>query len=225
MLESRDRLLEKLDPRLIVEERWALWPEGKDALRVADLWDYFVRYTHLPMLSDQAVLTAAVLEGLERGLFGYGLGDGEKLDFDTFYPPGRQPTGMTREITPSAWLIRCDVALEMAPPPADVIPPETPIPKPTSVAPIPLKPVQPPLVEPGVERRYRRVVIRTPMRWEHWQDFYNEVVDPLIREGAEVTIHMVVTAESETGVRENTIELGIKESLFQRGVQPEIETE
>jgi hypothetical protein len=71
-------LLEKLDARLIAEERWALWPEDQDALRVADLWGYFVRYTHLPILADQTVLTASIVEGLERGLFGYGLGDGEE---------------------------------------------------------------------------------------------------------------------------------------------------
>jgi len=188
---------------------------------VADLWDYFVRYTHLPMLRDQAVLTAAIVEGLERGLFGYGLGDGEKLDFDTFYPPGRPPEGQLREAPQSAWLVRPEVAARIAPP--GPTPPMPPPVQPTPPPPTP--PVQPPLVPPGVERRYKRVVIRTPVRWENWQDFYNEVIDPLIREGAEVAIHVEVTGQSESGIRENTIELGIKESLFQRGVTPEIETE
>jgi len=86
-------------------------------------------------------------------------------------------------------------------------------------------PVQPPLVAPGVERRYRRVVIHTPVRWENWQDFYNKVIDPLIREGADLSIRIEVTAQSDTGIRENTVELGIKESLLQRGVAPEIEAE
>jgi hypothetical protein len=220
-LKSEEKLLEKLDPRLIIEERWALWPEDKDALRVADLWDYFVRYTHLPMLRDQAVLTGAIVEGLERGLFGYGLGDGEKLDFDTFYSPGRSPEGQLREVPQSAWLVRPEVAARIAPPEQ---PPTVPL-----IAPIPpmppVKPVQPPLVPPGVERRYRRVVIRTPVKWENWQDFYNEVIDPLIREGAEVAIRVEVTGQSESGIRENTVELGIRESLFQRGITAEIETE
>lgn len=221
-LKDTEKLLEKLDPRLIVEERWALWPEDNDALRVADLWDYFVRYTHLPMLADQAVLTGAIVEGLERRLFGYGLGDGEKLDFDTFYPPGRPPEGPLREASHSAWLVRPEVAAQIAPPPPDITRPEPP---PPPVPPPPVKPVQPPLVSPGVERRYHRVVIRTPVRWENWQDFYNEVIDPLIREGADLSIQVEVTGQSESGIRENTVELGIKESLFQRGVTPEIETE
>ena len=84
--------------------------------------------------------------------------------------------------------------------------------------------MQPPLVTPG-ERQYRRVVIRTPVRWENWQDFYNEVIDPLIREGADISIQVEVAAESESGIRENTVELGIKESLYQRGAAPEIEVE
>lgn len=220
-LKVEEKLLEKLDPRLIIEERWALWPEDKETLRVADLWDYFVRYTHLPMLRDQAVLTEAIVEGLERGLFGYGLGDGEKLDFDTFYPPGRSPEGQLREAPQSAWLVRPEVAARIAPP--GPMPPMPPLVPPTPPPPTP--PVQPPLVPPGVERRYRRVVIRTPVRWENWQDFYNEVIDPLIREGAEVAIRVEVTGQSEGGIRENTVELGIRESLFQRGMTAEIETE
>jgi hypothetical protein len=75
------------------------------------------------------------------------------------------------------------------------------------------------------KRRYRRVVIRTPVRWENWQDFYNEVIDPLIREGADVDIQVEVDAEGEGGIRGNTVELGIRESLFQRGMRAEIEVE
>jgi hypothetical protein len=191
---------------------------------VADLWDYFVRYTHLPMLRDQAVLTGAIVEGLERGLFGYGLGDGEKLDFDTFYSPGRSPEGQLREAPQSAWLVRPEVAARIAPPG-----PEPPMPPPVQPTLPPARPsvtpAQPPLVAPGVERRYRRVVIRAPVRWENWQDFYNEVIDPLIREGADLSIRIEVTAQSDTGIRENTVELGIRESLFQRGITAEIETE
>ena len=85
--------------------------------------------------------------------------------------------------------------------------------------------MQPPLIQPGVERRYRRVAIRTPVRWENWQEFYNEVIDPLIRDGADVDITVEVSAESEAGIRENTVELGIRESLYQRGASPEIEVE
>lgn len=226
-LKDVERLLEQLNPRLIVEERWSLWPEDQDALRVADLWGYFVRYTHLPMLADQTVLTASIVEGLERRLFGYGLGDREKLDFDTLYSPGRRPAGPLREVPASAWLVKPDVAIQIAPPPPPgVTPPELPPPGPPPLIPTPPeKPVQPPLVTPGGERQYRRVVIRTPVRWENWQDFYNEVIDPLIREGAEVSIRVEVAAESESGIRENTVELGIRESLYQRGATPEIETE
>lgn len=223
-LKSEEKLLEKLDPRLIVEERWTLWPGDKDVLRVADLWDYFVRYTHLPMLADQAVLTKAIVEGLERGLFGYGLGDGERLDFDTFYPPGTPPEGQLREAPQSAWLVRPEVAARIAPPqlpgPTPPGPPPPGLPPPT-----PPPPVPPPVIAPGAERRYRRVVIRTPVNWENWQDFYNEVIDPLIREGADLSIRIEVSAQSDTGIRENTVELGIRESLFQRGVAPEIEVE
>jgi len=144
-LKDAERLLEKLDPRLIVEGRWALWPADKEALRVEDLWDYFVRYTYLPMLADQTVLTASIVEGLKRGLFGYGLGDGEKLDFDTLYPPGKLPEEALREVAPSAWLIRPEVAVQIAPPPPPGVAPPEPPPGPPPPTPTPtVEPVQPP---------------------------------------------------------------------------------
>ena len=66
------------------------------------------------------------------------------------------------------------------------------------------------------------MVIRTSVRWENWQDFYDDVIDPLIQEGAEVTIRIEVAAESESGIRENLVEL---ESLYQRGATPEVEAQ
>ncbi len=63
------------------------------------------------------------------------------------------------------------------------------------------------------------------MRWQNWQDFYNEVIHPPIRQGTGLAIHVEVTGPSEGGIQENIVELGIKESLFQLGVTAEIETE
>ena len=60
--------------------------------------------------------------------------------------------------------------------------------------------------------------------WENWNDIYNEVIDPLAQEGAEVRCDVIVIAKGDAAIRENTIELGIKESLAQRGIQADIQT-
>ena len=60
--------------------------------------------------------------------------------------------------------------------------------------------------------------------WENWQDIYNEVIQPLANEGAEVCCQVVVIAKGEATIRENTVELGIKESLSQRDIDADIQT-
>ena len=75
------------------------------------------------------------------------------------------------------------------------------------------------------ERRLNRVRIdikRLP--WENWHDIYNEVILPLAHEGADVFCQVIVIAKGDAAIRENTIELGIKESLSQREIQADIQT-
>jgi hypothetical protein len=60
--------------------------------------------------------------------------------------------------------------------------------------------------------------------WENWNDVYNEVIDPLAKEGADVRCEVVIVAKGDAAIRENTVELGIKESLSQRGIEAKIQT-
>jgi hypothetical protein len=77
----------------------------------------------------------------------------------------------------------------------------------------------------GGERRLNRV--RIDMRqlpWENWLDIYNEVIQPLANEGAEVSCQVVILAKGDAAIRENTVALGIKESLSQRDIEADIQT-
>ena len=58
--------------------------------------------------------------------------------------------------------------------------------------------------------------------WETWFDFYNEVIDPLVAEGATISLRIHLDAQAEAGIDANTIELRIKESLQQRGLDAEV---
>lgn len=246
-LREQDQLLEQLDPMFLLGGRWPLWPEEKDALRVQELWDYFTRYTYLPLLANRDVLADTIARGVERGLFGYALGDGASLAFDTrrFKEPMR---GQEVEFINSAWLVRPRVAetwpreseaagrlpfmyeqrADTTPalgirdgPPADAVVTgdiagaggttgtggagEAP----AGVA--------------ASAHRHHVVRIDTPIRWEHWHELYNEIIDPLVREGATLDIRLHIDARSEAGIDANTIELRIKESLAQRGLAATVE--
>jgi hypothetical protein len=60
--------------------------------------------------------------------------------------------------------------------------------------------------------------------WENWLDVLNEVIQPLANEGAEVYCQAVILAKGDAAIRENTVELGIKESLSQRDIDADIQT-
>jgi hypothetical protein len=74
------------------------------------------------------------------------------------------------------------------------------------------------------ERRLNKVRISMYVKWEDWNDISNEVIDPLAKEGADLTCQVIVSAQGDAAIRENTVELGIKESLSQRGIKADIQT-
>lgn len=77
----------------------------------------------------------------------------------------------------------------------------------------------------GGERRLSRVRILMRVTWQTWHDVYNEVIDPLAQEGADMMCEVIVATKGDCSIRENTVGLGIKESLIQRGLNSKIETE
>ena len=61
------------------------------------------------------------------------------------------------------------------------------------------------------------------MPWEQWGDFYNEVIEPLANEGADIRVDVSIIAKGDAAIRENTVEFGIKEALSQRGIDAEVD--
>jgi len=66
-----------------------------------------------------------------------------------------------------------------------------------------------------------RIVLR--ISWENWNDIYNEVIDPLAQEGANILCDVNIVAQGDAAIRENTVELVIREALSQRGIKAQIE--
>jgi hypothetical protein len=230
LLKANDQLLDRLDPAQLTGPHFRVWPADQPLVNVRTLADYFTQLTHLPALASPGVFTDAVVRGVERGLFAYALGDGEARQFDTIL--FRKPVEPSRcEIIESAWLLRPDLAKSLMPEPV-IHPPivggggSSPVITPTegSAGPLPVEdsvPTAGKLVKG--ERRWDRVRIVVRVPWENWHDIYNEVIDPLAKEGAELTCELTITAKGEAAIRDNTVELVIKESLSQRGINADIQ--
>jgi hypothetical protein len=237
-----EQILKGLDPKVLIGDRFALWPEDQEMVNVRTLADYFTQLTHLPRLLGPDVLPACLAQGVHRALFGYALGDGEKKQFDTIYYKNKSVAATDCQIIESAWLLRPKLAEALMPKPE----PATAITPGTGVGGSGVG-VLTPEIGAGIgqagedgegawtpgggvqivrgERRLNKV--RIDMRnlpWENWHDIYNEVIDPLAQEGADVRCDVVIIAKGDAAIRENTVELGIKESLSQRGIDAQIQT-
>ena len=235
-LKDEQQILDKLDPKILIGERFGLWPEDQEVVNVRTLADYFSQLTHLPMLQSGNVLSECLSSGAQRGLFAYALGDGEKRVFDTIRFNDKMATAAQCEITDSAWLLRPSLAKSLLPE-SEMVEMErstggkatTGTTGVTSVTTTRGDGEDDGGEEVGVkivdgERRLSRVRIKMRVPWQHWQDIYNEVIDPLAQEGADMLCEVIIVAKGDCSIRENTIELGIKESLSQRGLKAEIET-
>jgi hypothetical protein len=226
------RLLDRLDPRLISEgkgDQWRLWPAEEDTINVATLWDYFCRFPYLPMLTGPEALQNTISWGVQRGLFAYALGDGKA--FDTIRIRESLPSGAF-EIIEGAWLLRPALAERLThkakaePPPvlSASAPPrleerEGP-PQEESLAPFAPSRFPTPLPLPAI---YRRVTIETPVDWRQWYDFYQSVVRPLVESGADVTLQLRLEATDELDV--NLVDLSVRESVMQLNARGRVTTE
>ena len=230
-LRDEQQILDKLDPAILIGERFGLWPQDQEMVNVNRLAGFFTQLTHLPMLLGAGVLPDCFAKGVQRGLFAYALGDGDKKQFDTFYFNDKTTTADRCEITESAWLLRPALAKSLMPEPV--------VTGKTGGA----GPVDTDSGDSGAdidggwtsgkggvkivkgERRLNKVRIDIKsVPWESWNDVYNEVIDPLAKEGADIHCQVIVIAQGDGAIRENTVELGIKESLSQRGIKAEIQT-
>jgi hypothetical protein len=236
-LKDEQKVLDKLDPAILIGERFGLWPADQETVNVRTLAGYFTQLTHLPRLLGASVLPECLAKGVQRGLFAYALGDAAKRQFDTIRFNDQAANDDPYDITDSAWLLRPALAKALLPESEQ----QTMGGGTTSGRTAAITPEKDGAVTGGSdggreggggggvkivkgERRLNEVRIRMYVRWDEWNDIYNEVIDPLAKEGADLTCQVLVIAKGDAAIRENTVELGIKESLSQRGIKADIQT-
>jgi len=205
---DNEKLLEKLDPTLLISSRWALWPEKNPVLDTKTLWEYFTQFTYLPILASESVLKMSIDQGVQRGLFGFALGDGNS--FDTIYFRKRVNEDQM-EISEATWLLRPDMAEKLLPPSESKMPVQPRIGELASKEPSEFK--------EGEVRKVKEIALDIELDWRNWDNFFREVLSPLIEENAEIDITLRLKATSEDGIKKDTLDLKVLESLAQRGIK------
>ncbi len=216
-LKDGQRLLERFDPDFLLkrdDERFKyLWPAEQEVVCVSALWDYFARYTYLPLLAGPNVLQDTIAWGVERGLFAYCLGDPEGYRFDTIFFEQRVRAEQC-VVSDHAWLLNANVARELlgeSEPEIteaddrdhglDVVEPE-----PSGVG------DQLPVVGP---EHYAGLIVETRIDPLRWREFFNAVIQPLVQAGAHLEITLNLTADHSEGFDPDLIDLRVRESITQ----------
>jgi hypothetical protein len=215
-LAAKERLAPRLGPSQLTSDTLHLWPQGQEVINTRTLKDAFAQYTHLPMIPSGSVLQTTISQGVQQGLFGYGIGKGEEKQFDIVHFKVQIPPEAI-ELSESAWLLRSKLASELTEKPAAPIGPLIASPEPPGTHPQPARPQPAP-----VAGHYRHVEVESDLDWHKWADFYDGIIKPLIQTGANVEVHVKVTADSDKGISQNTIDLVIRENVAQYGLPAEV---
>lgn len=216
-LKDGQRLLEQFDPDFILkrdDERFKyLWPAEQEFVSVSALWDYFARYTYLPLLAGPDVLQTTITWGVERGLFAYCLGEPDGYQFDTIFFARHVRTDQY-VISDHAWLLNADIAREILREP-EPTPPGEPNTAP-ELGTDKSEPGAPADTGIGVgPERYAALTVETSIDPLRWREFFNAVIQPLVQAGARLEISLNLSAEHDEGFDPDLIDLRVRESITQ----------
>ncbi|MDI6892281.1 MAG: DUF499 domain-containing protein [Actinomycetota bacterium] len=190
-LKEQELLLEKVSPRYLMEKTFA---EGEERKTVRDIWEAFLKFSHLPLLEDEDVLKRTIVEGVRSKTLG--LVDGEEV----YYGDDMLETQFDEE----AEVARSELAEKLK---GRVV---------TEVREVGEE------VEKEKEEKKKgkpgavktiRISARIP--WDKLSDFMSGVILPLQQDGAEIELEVQLSAKSESGISKNTLELKTKETLNQ----------
>jgi hypothetical protein len=205
-LETEEVLLRALSPRYVQERLLG----DHDKLDYAAAAASFFTVPGNPILESEAVLKRAIADGV-RGRF-FGLRVGEQVYFDEGIPDAL--------VGNEARIIQPDTAQEWK---AAQRPPELPAeerrPVGHEVRETPEAAVQPEAGETAPEGHQIRIVAR--VGWDRLSDFVSGVVSPLHHAGAEVSLKVELTAQSQERINPTVLDLQVRETLQQIGAEVE----
>lgn len=192
-LKDQEVLLDKLSPKVVIEKTFSKHDERKN---VVEIWEAFLKFPELPMLEGENVLKNTLAKGVEDGIFGILMND------KVWY----QETIPALELTEDVFVLRKEIAQkekEKAPPTE-----------------IPVSPIPPTPTPPEVPKELiRKITLRAQVPWDKLSDMVRGVFTPLSRDGAQISLEVMIEAQSKQGIKRDTLDLKIKETLNQIGAK------
>jgi hypothetical protein len=219
-----EKLVERVDPQLLVTDKYSIWSDRDAPLNLKQLAEWFPQYPYLPILVGDQALKETVARGVQQGVVALAYGD--PPDFDSANVHFRIPSfsSLQVEITESAWLLRSHLADKyVAKEAASAAPGETGAAAATGVVTPGAVTEEPQAGEPA-EPRLREVHIEIE-GWENWNDLLRYVIKPLSDQGYGPQVRITIDAGSVDGVPAKLIRDQIEVSLQQLGIAYRLDTE
>ncbi len=207
-LKDNEILVDDIEPSLLVSRAW---PNNTNHVTTSEVYEAFLKYTGVEMITGKDVIRRAVAKGVSTGVFGYGLAEyPEQLEDIRFK---ERMTENEVELSENAWLIKAEVAQKMVKPeeggsegPQE--PPETGATKEEGE-------------EEEAEPQQRHIQITIDASEARIHDIFRGVIKPLKDEGADVRVTVSVEAQGE--ISEQTLKMKVRETLQQLGAKFRIE--
>jgi hypothetical protein len=198
-LKEQEILLDKLSPKLLAS--WFLSKNG-DRKNVAEIWEAFLKYLELPLLESEDVLKNTIRQGVQNGVFGVLMND------RVWYQEEVSLTQLTEDII----ILKAETALEIKKGGGEEV----------SISSI----TEPPVIESVQttevkikEKVVNKIMIKAQVPWDKLSDLVRGVFIPLSHEGANIVLQVNIDAYSEHGIKRETLDLKIRETLNQIGAK------
>lgn len=191
-LKDQEMLLDRISPKALFEKTFSKEDERKG---VGEVWELFLKLPELPILENEQVLKNAIIQGIQSGTFGLSIDD--KIMYAESFSP--------EHVVNEAFIIRKEIAEKMK-----------------EKVELPLTEAKPPIMPtpvPKPSESIRMVTIRAIIPWDKLSDLLRGVFAPLSREGAEISLEVKIDAKSEQGIKKDTLDLKVRETLNQIGAK------
>jgi len=216
-LEDNQELLPQIDPLLLLKG-FSTEAEEKGMCNLQELYQNFLKWKQLPMLGGEKALTESVKSGVSQGFFGLGIGDGKS--FSKIYYA--EDVDQSISVGEGFWIIKKEKLPELG---IKVeIPTEIEIERPV---------IEEELIEeemkPLPQHLFKSVWIRAEVPWDKFPEIFAGVVRPLRKDvrGNETDLKIIleIEAKSTGGIRPETIDMKVEETLKQIKAKYQIEKE
>lgn len=176
---------------------------------VQEMWEDTLRYPGLPLLESEEVLYTAIREGVKNKVFGV-------LAIEKVYP-GKDSCSVDGETV----VLKREVAERLlASQSAEYPPPDSKASGKSKIGEGAVSQPPEPEIGPGPGRALpREYHLRVRVPWDKVSAVVGGLIGPLQQAGCKLTVILDVTARSEAGVRQDVLDLKVRETVKQIGAQ------